>query len=172
MEESPITIRQVSIKFGLILTVISIAFFIVVDMIGQVGNQALQWVGLIFSVTCIVLAHVEFKRANDSYMSFGEGFRIGFFITAISAVVSSVFTYLYVSFINTEFSEILKDKQIRDMEARGMSEAEIDQAMQFAGWFTTPEAILILGLFFALLFGIIQALIISAITKNARLETL
>jgi hypothetical protein len=61
---------------------------------------------------------------------------------------------------------MIKDKQIEAMEQRGMSEAEIDQAMKFAGAFSTPEAILGFGLIGGFIVILIVGLIVTIFTQK------
>jgi hypothetical protein len=86
--------------------------------------------------------------------------------------MSSIFTFIYVSFINPAFVDAIKERSIMDMENRGMSDAEIEQAMQFTESFMTPTAITIFGLIGGVFFGFIVALIISIFTKKARPEVI
>jgi hypothetical protein len=66
---------------------------------------------------------------------------------------------------------MMKDKQIEAMEAKGMSEQQIDQAMQFASMFMTPEAILVFGLVFGIIGTVICGLIVTIFTQKKAPET-
>ena len=63
--------------------------------------------------------------------------------------------------------QLIKDKQIETMEAQGMDDAQIDQAMEIAGKFTSPEMILVFGILGIAFFGFILALIVSLFTKKS-----
>ena len=123
------TVKSTAVKWGMINGLISIIFFVVVDFAGQAGNQALSWIGGVIFLALLVFAHREFKNDGDGYMSFGQGLGIGTLIAVVSSILSSVFTFIYVSFINTNFTEALREKSIADMEASGQSQAQIDQGI-------------------------------------------
>lgn len=167
MEDSgSVSVKSVSIKYGLIGALVGIIYFIILDFAGQAGNQALGYAGMIFTIILIVLAHKEFKNDGDGFMSYKQGLSIGTLMSLIGSAIQGVFTYVYVSFINSEFLDVIKEQQVMEMEKRGMSDAEIEQAMEIAGAFMGPVAMMIFTIFFGVLFGFILSLIISAFTKK------
>lgn len=164
--------KSTAVKWGMINGLISIIFFVIVDFIGQAGNQSLSWIGGVIFLGLLIFAHREFKSEGDGYMSFGQGLGIGTLIALISSLISSVFTFIYVSFINTNFIETLRELQIAKMEESGQSQAQIDQAMPFVDMFTSPGAMLIMGILMGVLFGFIISLIVTIFTKNQDPETI
>jgi ABC-type lipoprotein release transport system permease subunit len=61
----------------------------------------------------------------------------------------------------------IREKSISDMEARGMSQGQIDQAMGFSETFMSPGFLMIMGILGGVLIGFIVSLLVSAITKNS-----
>lgn len=171
-ERTQPTVKSTSVKWGLINGLIAIIFFVIVDFAGQAGNQSLSWIGLVIFLILLILAHKEFKSEGDGYMSFGQGLGIGTLIAIISSVISSVFTFIYVSFINTNMIDAIREKSIADMEAQGQSQAQIDQAMPFVEMFTSPVAMLVMGVLMGVLFGFIVSLIVTIFTKNQNPEAI
>ncbi len=165
VEESS-TVKSVSKKWGIINGLLSIAFFIIIDISGLAGNQSVSYIGYLIFGVIVYLAHKEFKSEGDGYMSYGQGLGIGTLTMVISSIISSAFFFIYVSFLSNTFVEAIKEKSIMDMEDRGMSDAEIEQAMEFTEVFMSPAGMSIMGLVFAVFFGFIISLVISAITKN------
>ncbi|MBL6448032.1 DUF4199 domain-containing protein [Fulvivirga sp. 29W222] len=162
-----ISVKQVATKYGLILGVISIALFLVTVFAGLIGNQAMQYVGYIPTIILIIYAHKEFKSEGDGFMSYGQGLGSGTLLVLIGTVISTVFFYVYVKFIDSSFMEIVREKQLEGMQEQGMSEEQIDQAMAMASGFMTPEFISVIAIFMTVFFGFILSLIISAFTKNS-----
>jgi hypothetical protein len=175
MEENveTVTTRSVGIRYGLILSVISIAYFLGISMAGLAGEGGIwSFIGAIPSIIVIVLAHKYFKDNGNGFMEYGQGFGIGFWIVLISSIVSSAFTYVYIKFIDTTFTQTMLDKS-RDSMAEGgnMSDAQIDQAMEITSKFMSPEAIVGMGIVMGLIFGCIIALIVTIFTKKSNPET-
>lgn len=161
------TVKQVSMKWGLILGVILIGFGIVIQLAGLIGNQAVSWINFVFVGVIMYMAHKAFKDEGDGYLSYGQGLGIGTLVTVIGSVISTVFTYVYIKFIDDSMIAIIKEQQYDKMIEQGMPEDQIDKAMEMSAAFMTPEIIVVMGILFTVFFGFILSLIISAITKNA-----
>ncbi|HCW06852.1 MAG TPA: DUF4199 domain-containing protein [Cytophagales bacterium] len=171
MEETAkptVTTRSVGIRYGLFMGVISIAYFLILNLLGVDMTQGIgRWASLIFNVAIIFLAHKYFKDNGDGFMSFGQGFGIGFWIALISSAISSVFTYVYIKFIDASFIQQVMDKTRESMEEKGnLSDEQIDQAMQMTAKFMTPESMLIFGLIGGLVILCIVSLIVTIFTQK------
>lgn len=168
MEEQveKVTIKQLGMKWGVILALISFAYFMILNMAGLAGEQSYGYIGFIFTIVIFVLAHKAYKEEGDGFMSFGEGFKIGALVSVISSIISNILTYIYIKFVDGSMIELIKDKAISDMEEKGMSEDEIDTAMGFTEMFISTEFIVIMGLIFSVILGCIIALVVTAFTKN------
>jgi hypothetical protein len=166
-ETTSITTRSVGIRYGLILALVSVIYFLVltimnVDMTSGIG----RWASILFYVAGIFLAHKYFKDNGSGFMSYGEGIGISFWIGLLSSVISSLFTYIYIKFFDASFVEMIKEKQIEEMQARGMSDEQIDQGMKFAEMFMSPEAILIFGIIGGIITVLIVGLIVTIFTQK------
>lgn len=133
------------------------------------GNA--RWLSFPIYIVIIFLAHKYFKENGDGFMTFGQGVGISFWMGLLSSVISSIFTYFYIKFIDGSMIQQAKDAEIEKMQNKGMSDEQIDQAMQFAAAFMTPEAFLIIGLIFGIIFIVITGLIISIFTQKKNPET-
>ena len=166
--EDKVTVKQVGLKYGLILGLI----FIVYGMILQFLNldvqlmQNLGNVNYVIMVVFVVLAHKTFKQEGDGFMSLGQGIGLGMLTTLISSVISGVFSYIYLKFIDDSMIQKSLDFQIEQMEKRGMGDDQIDAAMSMTEKFMTPEILPIISIVFLCLAGFVISLIVSLITKK------
>ena len=165
-EQEKITVGQVSIKWGLILAISLIVLSLVIQLSGLMGNQAVSLINYLLIIIMVYLAQSSFKKEGDSYMSYGQGLGIGTLSIAIGTTVSSIFMYVYMKFIDETMLEKIKDLQYDKMIEQGMSEDQIDQAMEMSAAFMTPEIITIMAILVTMFIGFILTLIITAITKN------
>jgi predicted DNA-binding ArsR family transcriptional regulator len=170
--EEKITVKQVGFKYGIYLALVTIIYSLILQIIGQATNRPLGYIALIFVVVALWLAHRDFKRDNE-YMSYGQGLGISMIIISVSAVLSSIFSYIYIKFVDDSMLETIREQAVIQMEERGMSDSQIEQAMEMQARFTTPEMILVFGILASIFFGFIIALIVTAFTKksNPELET-
>ena len=170
MEEQEIektTVKQVSLKWGLILGVILIGYSLLIQIIGLMGNQAASWVSYIFIIAAVYLAQKAFKDEGDGFMSYGKGLGVGTLVITIGAFLSSIFMYFNMKFIDGTIIDNIKEMQYEKMAEKGMDEDKIEQAMEMSSGFMTPEVILIMGIIGTVFIGFIFVLVITAITKNA-----
>ena len=171
MEETTtpaVTTRSVGIRYGLILAVLSVAYFVIMNLLGVDMSQGIgRWASLVFTIGILFVGQKHFKDNGDGFMSFGQGFGIGFWIALISTSISSVFSYFYIKFIDTGFIQTLLDRTREQMEEKGnLSAEQIDQAMEMTSKFMTPESILIFGLIGGFVITLICALIVTIFTQK------
>ncbi len=170
--ENQISTRSVGIRYGLLTGLISILYFVALNVAGVDTTQGIgRWASLIFSAALIFLAHKYYKENGDGYMSIGQGIGIGFWLGLISSVLSSIFTYIYIKFIDNTFIQQLLDKQREVLEEKGtLSDDQIDQAMNMTEKFMTPEIMLVLGLIGGIIIIVIVSIIVSLITQKKNPE--
>jgi len=162
-----ITVKGVSIKYGLYLGIILTIYSLALQVMGLAANEALGWVGYVVLIVLMVIAHKTFKNEGDGFMSYSQGLSIGTLIALVAALISTPVSYLYVKFFDSSFLQVIKDKQIEDMEQRGMTDAEIESTMEIASSFMTAEVIFPIAFIAFIFFGFIISLIVSAFTKNS-----
>ena len=168
--EEKVTTRSTGMRYGLFLGGISIDLFLIMALSGMKPDGPGRWIGVVFTFVIIFLAHKYYKQNGDGFMTIGQGVGIGFWTALTSSVISSIFTYVYVKFIDSGFIDMIKETQLEEMQKRGMSDEQVEQAMKFASMFTSPEAILIFGLVFGIIGGVVIGLIISFFTQKKNPE--
>ncbi len=164
--EAQVSPSKIGFRYGIIAAIISIIYSLILQLAGLASNQALSSLGLVILAIVIYLAHKAFKEQGDGFMKYGQGVSIGFIISLVSGVIGSIFMYIYISFIDDSVIQQGIDKAYQDLEERGMSDEEIEQAMQFTEKLMTPMFFLIVGIVFTIIAGLIISLIISGITKK------
>jgi hypothetical protein len=170
MEEATtptVTTKSAGIRYGIISAIVSFAYFIVLTISGLSTSQGIwSWISYVLTAVLIFLAHKYYKDNGDGFMTYGQGMSVAFWEGLISVVIYVPLFYIYIKFIDSGFVEMIKEKQIEGMQDKGMSEEQIDQAMKFAGAFTTPEAMLGFGLVFGILGFLIIGLIVTIFTQK------
>ena len=165
-ELEAVTVKQVSMKWGLYLGMVMIIYGMLLQVTGQVTNQSLSYINYLFMAVLIYFAHKAFKDDGNGFMSYGQGLGIGTLTSLVGGVISSIFTYLYLSFVDDSMIELVLEKSEQDMIERGMPDSQIETAMSFTEKMMTPTIMALLGVVFVVLFGFILSLVISAVTKN------
>lgn len=164
------TPASVGIRYGLLVGLVSVIITFGLYATGQ-EQGPLRWLSSLVLIGGMVMAMRAFKQANGGYMSYGQGLGIGTIVSAVSGVLSAIFVYVYMSFIEPNAMERMMDKARSDMEAKGnLSEEQIDQGMAMAGKFMTAPALTISVLIGSIIMGFIISLVVSAIIKHTKPE--
>ena len=165
--ENQVTTRSVGLRYGLIAGLVSIAYFMIMVVMDINMTEGIgRWLGLLITGAIIFLGHKYYKENGDGFMTIGQGTGIGFWLALVSSAISSVFTYIYLKFIDQSMIQQMIDKARENMEDQGkLSDDQIDQAMKITEKFMTPEIMLGTGLFFGVIMIVILALIISLLTQ-------
>lgn len=130
-------------------------------------GQYLQWVGF---VMMFVILWLGIKAVRDEApakgMSYGRGVGTGTLIALYSGLVSSIYSFVHFKFVNTEFADYQIAMLRSQWEARGLAEAQMEQAEKFTRAMMGPVAQAILTPIFVTIFGLICSLIIAAFLKR------
>lgn len=164
--ETQISPSKIGFQYGIIAGIFLVLYGLILQLTGLAANQALGYVSFVILAVIIYMAHNAFKNQGDGFMRFGQGVKIGFFVSLIGGIISSIFTYIYVSYVDDFIIREAVNKAYQDMEQKGLSDEEINNAMSFMEKFMTPVFFMIIGLFLTIIFGLIISLIVSAITKK------
>lgn len=160
----------VGIRYGLLTGIITL--IISFGLFATHSEQGpLRFLSTLVLAGGMVVAMRYYKESNAGYMSFGEGLGIGTILSAVVGVLSAVFTYVYMGFIDQDVVNRMMEKARADMEARGgMSDEQIDQGMAMAGKFMSLPILTVSVLIITVITGFIISLIVSAVLKHSKPE--
>ena len=167
--ENPSTAR-IALKWGVITSVVIIIYSVASFMTGLYKNSATSYISFVFLLGGIIFAIKEYKSLNNNFLGFGEGLGIGTLTSAVTGLIASIFSFVYIMFIDTTIPQQIADMQREQLESRGMTSEQVEQAMEMASKFTSPGLLFIFGVLGYIFFGFIWSLIVSAIFKKDKPE--
>jgi len=127
---------------GLILSVISIAFSIVVYVFNLYDMSALSFVNYAIFIGGLVYGAVLYSNQNGHNVTFGNLFAHGFKTTAVVIVITSVYTILAFKVLFPDMLEKVLDLSKKKMlENPKMTDEMVDQAMSMTRKFFIPFAL-------------------------------
>jgi Protein of unknown function (DUF4199) len=130
--EDEISFMPVVQKYGLILAGISIIMTILMSLVGG-GMMALILFGLVTLVVQVVVLVLSVKEhKNDQlkgFISFKRAFLVCLFISLLSLVIGTVFSFIYMNYINPNFVETMKESMTEFMEKYNTPESEVEKAL-------------------------------------------
>jgi hypothetical protein len=130
-----------------------------------------QWVHTAIMFIGVIITCIQFSKLNDGDVTFGSVFANGFRTTAVIAVITVLFSVIFV-LVFPDIKEKALEEARRQMEAQGQSDEMIEKALAM-----TSKMFMVFvvagGVFGTLLFGVIASLIgAAAAKKNPRPQAL
>jgi hypothetical protein len=165
MEEKA-TISQAGLKYGLITGLILVIYNLALYMTGLFTNDKMGWIVYIILIGMVYLAHKAFKDSGDGFMSLGQGLGLGMLVLIVGGAISSVFSYIYMKFVDNTLIQQIVDATRMKMEEKGLDDEQIDQAMSMTEKMMTPEMMILFGMLGLIIIGFILVLIVSLFTKK------
>ena len=162
MEEKKITTPAIK---ALIISLVLIVLSVAVITMNQMGNNAWNLASFAVYMLGIIWACISFSKQMDANVTFGNVFSHGFKTSAGVAALLALWIFVSMKFIFPDAMDSIAEIQRAAMEKQGLSENDIDNAMERAKGFTMP--LMVVGsVFMYLVVGAISALIGASIAKK------
>ncbi|MEB8329453.1 DUF4199 domain-containing protein [Flavobacteriaceae bacterium KMM 6897] len=169
MEENKPNTGKIALNFGLILGGLSIVFAMMLyslDMHYQ-GGMLVLGVSVILMIAVIVLGMLQFKKANNGFMTLGQGLKVGLGIAIVGGVIGILFNQVMAGIIDPEMMEKAMEYQKGVlMETTKLTSDQIDAQLEMGKKFSTPSMQIVFGLVYSLVAGFIFSLIPALILKK------
>ncbi|MCX6243468.1 MAG: DUF4199 domain-containing protein [Bacteroidetes bacterium] len=164
MEEKQTSPVMHTLTWGCYTGIALIAFTLIMYVANLYMDQVLQYLSYLLLIGGMVLGALQYRKAQPGgFMTYGRAFKITFLIGLFAAIVSIIFSYFYIKYINTGLIDEIMVMARQKMEAKAgsMSQEQIDQAISWTERFMTPTWIIIGGFLGLTFWSAIFALIIS-----------
>src|SRR5262245_39807146 len=112
-EQRAPTIGKIATKYGLIQGVLSFVFFLIVAITGMRQGWVTTVISIAILVVVMVLAHQAYKKTHEGMMTYPQGLGSGTLLSIVSAVLTSILVFAYVTFINPGY----RDAQLKVQQA-------------------------------------------------------
>jgi hypothetical protein len=171
MTERP-SVSKIALKYGLISGVFMALFSVILSML-QLDLEQQSFYGkggYLILIVAIVLALLEYRKIYEGLV-YSKGVKLGTWVSFYAGLISSVYTYIYLKFIDHSLIEMIRDAQLAAMEDQEMSDAQIEQSMQIMNMVMVPGCLAIMAFIFYIILGFIFSLVLSAIFQKKPLET-
>jgi len=163
-QQRPPGIGRIATKYGLILGVLLFLLFLAGALTGINQGWALPTVNAVLLIVLMVLAHREFKRTHEGAMRYPQGLGSGTLLAIVATVIQCALSYVFIKYINAGYLAAVMQAQRAALEQRGLSGAQLQQAMAFTSAMMTPVGFVVAGLITGVILGFIVALIVSIFT--------
>ncbi len=126
----------------------------------QISNYLIPVAGLIY---CLYSYRREYL---GGVLPYSKAVLMGFSIMIITGIISGIFTFIYLSYINPDFfreAELVMEEKLLN---KGMDAAMIEKAMEISARMRTVKWALLGSFIFYIIYGGIVSLIVSAFMKK------
>ena len=174
MENQTNTTKQIALTYGLILGFASIAFSVVMYAMGKhlEGGSLNTIISLAITIGAIVFGLKAYKSANEGFLSLSQALKTGIGIALIAAIISLMYTFIFMNYIEPNFMDQVLELQQQKMLENNPNltdeqiEAAIDISKKYSGFYIIAAAGLIWSLFLGFVISLIAGLIMKKVPEQ------
>ncbi|MBC5773261.1 DUF4199 domain-containing protein [Pontibacter sp. KCTC 32443] len=108
MATGKISYQNVSIKYGILVGIAHIVYFLIMGVLGLHDVIELSFISGLFLVIGIIIAISKFKRLSHGAIRYFEGLGIGATVGVVSSVILAIFLAIYISVFDATYLENLQ----------------------------------------------------------------
>ena len=170
METQSGSVKKIALPYGFLLALATIVISVIVYVMGMTYEQPWWQSAMNFVLMAAVIAYglKAFKAGNGGFLSLGEALKTGLAISLIAGLIGSVFTFIFIEFIEPDFTvnmlEATREKMI-DQNPE-MTEDQMEMALGMTEKMMSPGIMVAIGIIASLFFGFIISLITGLIMKQ------
>lgn len=108
MASSNVSFQNVAIKYGILVGIAHIVFFLIMWALGLLEIVELSFISGLFLVIGIVMAISNYKRVRKGGIRYLEGFGVGALVGVVSSVILGLFLVIFMGSFRTGYIENLQ----------------------------------------------------------------
>ena len=152
--------------YGLIIGVVIVLFSVILYITGQMFNRTLGYLSFLIYIIGLVLIQLRYRDHElNGEISYGKAVGIGVATMLFSGIISTLYTIIIYK-VDPGLIDQFKTIQEEALLAKGMSEEQVDAAINMSVKFMTPGIMAISGLLGAVILGTLISLVTSIFVKK------
>jgi hypothetical protein len=174
MEEKQNSLGLHTLIYGVCTGIGLIIFTLFMYVANLYMNQTLGYLAFLILIAGMVYGSLQYRKVQlKGFMTYGQAFSANFLIGLFASLISIIFFFFYIKYINTGMLEELLAQVRTKMEAKSgsMSQEQMDQAMAMTEKFMKPVWMVVWGFlgyaFWTAVFSLIIAIFIKKKDPNA-----
>ncbi|TXN35338.1 DUF4199 domain-containing protein [Flagellimonas hymeniacidonis] len=168
MEENKLKTKNLTARFGVIAGLVGIVFGVMLYFADLHYDRSFAIQSIQFAIlgVFVVIAAIQFKKANNGYIKLGQAIKIGAGVGLIAALLGTLYFLVLSNVIEPDYLENATEIQrIKTFEENpGITQEQWDQGVAFQK--KLFPVFLAFGLVISALFGLIVGLITGLIIKK------
>jgi len=171
MEPKPRSLFNNSLIYGLLTAAISIVFSVITYLLDVPMKSPVMYFNWVILLAGIIYGTLQYKNVSSGgYILFGKAFLSGFLIVLIASVVSSIYSFVFLTFIDPAYLERIIQQSLEQAEAnmvkQGLTGDQMEPALAMTRKFMSPIIMSALTILISAFFGAILSLITAAFVKK------
>jgi len=158
-----------ALKPGIIISGGAIAFNLLVWVLTTDLDTQKYWSWLLYPLLAFAYYYftVDYRQnVKEGYLSYGQSFEFMLFISIVYSVLFSLYYFVFLTYIDPSMITQMLDAAEQKYYDTGMSEEQIEQAMEVISYMFSPAIMVVLSIFGGLFSSVILSLIMSIFTKK------
>jgi Protein of unknown function (DUF4199) len=170
INESAVNIQPVVVKWGLISAAIGIISAILSGMLGLGAMTIVLTVASFAAYIYVLILAVRADRDEQlgGFASFKRVFMVAFGVILLSALVSTIFNFVYMNYLNPSSADAALEMTRSMMEKMNLPEDAVEKALDDAAASMKSPMNIVKTMGSAVVFGAIIAAIYGAVMKKER----
>lgn len=169
MEENQKSVIMPSLMYGIYVGFALIIYSLLMFLLDVEQDSWLTWIAYLFMAAGLYWAMISIRdKELGGYITYGKAFGVGFWTTLFATIISGIFTYIYVLYIDPGLiDEILLKAEESMLEGNpNISDEQFDTGMMWTEKLTSPMMITVWASVANLFFGVVLSLIIAIFAKR------
>lgn len=169
MEEKQNSLSMHSIIYGVGTGIALIALSLILYVTNLYMNEVLRYAAYVILIAGMVIAALQYRKNQlKGFMTYGQAFSVSFLTGLFATIVSIIFFFFYLKYINIGLIDEIMTQVRTKMEAKAgnMSQEQMDQAMMWTERFMTPVWMIVWGFLAYAFWSAIFALVIGIFVRK------
>ena len=169
MEEKQNSLGMHTLIYGAVTGVALIILSLILYVTNLYMNEVLRYVSYVILIAGMIYGSLQYRKNQlKGFMTYGQAFSVNFLIALFAAILSCIFFYFYIKYINTGLIDEIMAQVRTKMEAKSgsMSQEQMDQAMMWTEKFMSPVWMVIWGFLAYVFWGAVISLILAFFVRK------
>jgi hypothetical protein len=171
METKPRSLFNNALIYGLLTAAVSIVFSVLTYLMDLPYKSPVMYFSFVILLAGIIYGTSQYRNNYlGGYISFGKAFLSGFIIVMVSAIATSIYTFVFLSYIDPAYLEKIISQAMEETETKmlekGLTSDQMEPALAMTRKFMSPGIMSAFSILGSALFGAVLSLIAAAFLKK------
>jgi hypothetical protein len=171
MEEKKSTFWKSTVYWGGILGIVLIIYSLLLYFLDLSLETWVSWISYLIYIGGILYASISYRNTEmGGVITYGQALGFGTVVAVIASIISSVYSYIFMEFIDPGMVEKMLQMAEEKLIESGMPEDQIDMVIEMQRKFMKPWLMSLIAIPASSFFGFIFALITSIFVQKKAAE--